>query len=146
MSFFRSAAVRGLCPPGCFDFLVMADRKSKNSRNLVQSARFKRDGGRSSRKCPSYIRCSQRKMSQFFSGFRRKPAHTKTQQGTDKASEHNGRKVFLPVSTGGVNFVFYPLSSIHFTSSLFAPTSFFASASATNRVFCPPGMGGYKKE
>ena len=51
-------------------------------------------------------------MSQF-SIFCRKAAHTKTQQITDKASEHNGRKLFSRVSIGGVNFICYPLSYIN---------------------------------
>ena len=59
---------------------------------------------------------------QVFFGLCRKLARTKTQQISDKASKHNGRKVFLQLSTGGVNFIFYTLSSIKFTSSLFAAT------------------------
>ena len=77
---------------------------------------------------------------QVFSGFRRKLAHTKTQQRTDKSSKHTGCTVFTRVSSGGVNFVFYPLSYLHFISSLFAPTSLFASASATAGV--PPTPRG----
>ena len=76
----------------------------------------------------------------FFFGFRRKLACTKPQQSTDKASEHNGRTVFTRVSSGGVNFVFYPLSSLHFTSSIFVPTLLFASAYATSRVCLLPGL------
>ena len=52
-------------------------------------------------------------------------------QSTDKASEYNMCKVFSRVSKVGVNFVLYPLSSIHFTSSLIAETSLFASAFGT---------------
>ena len=58
-----------------------------------------------------------------FPWFCRKLARTKTQQSTDKASKYNGRKVFSRVSIDGVNFVFYPLSSINFNSSLFAANS-----------------------
>ena len=36
---------------------------------------------------------------------------------TYKASKHDMRTVFLRASRGGVNFFFYPSSSIHFTSS-----------------------------
>ena len=61
-------------------------------------------------------------------GYRRKLTCTKTEQSTDKASEHNGRTVFMRVLTGGgVNYVFYLLFPLHFTSSLFAPTSRFSS-------------------
>ena len=73
-----------------------------------------------------------------FFGFCREIAHTKIQQSTDRASKHNGRTVFTCVSTGRVNFVFNPLSSIYSTSSLFAPTSLFASSFATHRVRPPP--------
>ena len=67
------------------------------------------------------------KMSPVFFGVCRKLARTKTQQITDKACKHNGRTVFLRVLTcGGVNFVFYTLSSLSFTSSIFAPTSLFS--------------------
>ena len=71
----------------------------------------------------------------------RKLAHTKTKQGTDKASEHNGRTLFLRdfllltrTLTGLMSTSSYHLSSIHYTSSQFAPTYLFASASATDRV------------
>ena len=67
----------------------------------------------------------------------------KTEQSTEKAREHNGSTVFLHVSTGGSNSVFYLLSSINFISSLFAPTYFFASAS--NRVHCSLGLGGHSR-
>ena len=61
-------------------------------------------------------------------GFCRKLARTKTQQGTDKASEHNGRTVFswaLVFHTHQQKWrqFFYPLSSLCITSSPFAPTS-----------------------
>ena len=81
---------------------------------------------------------SQRKMSIYIFGFHRKLAGTKTQQSTDKASKYNGRTVFMYVSTCGVNFVFYLLSSIYITYSLFAPTSLFESIFATDRVRHPP--------
>ena len=79
-----------------------------------------------------------------FSGFIfcRKLARTKTQQCTDKSSENNGHKVFsrdfvllMRASTGVMSTLSYHLSSIHYTSSPFAPTSLFTSASATDRVF-----------
>ena len=63
----------------------------------------------------------------FIFEFRRKIAYTKTQQGTDKLSEHNERKVFSRVSTGGVNFFLYLLSYIYYTSYLFAATYLLAS-------------------
>ena len=73
--------------------------------------------------------------------FFRKLARTKTQQGTDKASEHKGRTVFLwafvfltCASIGVMSTLYYHLSSIHYTSSLFAPTYLFVSAYATGRV------------
>ena len=68
------------------------------------------------------------------------------QKSTDKISQRNGRKVFSCISIGGVNFVFYLLYSIHFTSSLFAPTPIFASASSTYRVRRHPGRGRHKRE
>ena len=49
----------------------------------------------------------------------------KTEQSIEKANKNNGHKVFLCISTGSVNFVLYPLSSINFTSSLFSKTSLF---------------------
>ena len=67
---------------------------------------------------------------------------TKNQQNIYKESEHNGRTVFMRVSSGGVNFVFYPLSSINFTSSLFATTYLFTSASDTAGVPPPPDRMG----
>ena len=88
-------------------------------------------------------------MSRFFFGSCRKLARTKTQQITYKASKHNGRTVFLRVlKGGGVNFFFYPLSSIRFTSSLFPPPSlfylfhrarYFHCCCEQNRVYVPPG-------
>ena len=59
-----------------------------------------------------------------FSGFifRKKLTRTKTQQGTDKAIQHNGCTVFfwrfglLHVSTEVVSTFFYHLSSLVFTS------------------------------
>ena len=96
------------------------------------------------------------KFPRFLSfGFFRKIAWTKTQQGTDKASEHNGHAVFLRdlillmrALTGVVSNLYYRLSSIHYTSSPFLLTSFFVSASATNRVrhhrqIKPPTMTEY---
>ena len=47
---------------------------------------------------------------------------------TEKASEHNGRTVFLHVSTGGVNFVFHPLSFILY--------SFYFLVICNNFPFC----------
>ena len=74
---------------------------------------------------------------------------TKTQQGTDKAGEHNGRTVFpralvllARTSAGVVSTSSYHLSSLYFTSSQFAPTSLFVSAFATDRVRRPLGSGG----
>ena len=78
-----------------------------------------------------------------FSGFVfcRKLARTKTQQGIDKVIKHNSYTstswdlIFLTCkSTGVVSNSPYHLSSLRYTSSPFAPTSHFASASATNRV------------
>ena len=73
-----------------------------------------------------------------FFGFCSKLTRTKTQQSTDKASENNWRTVFKRVSSGGVNFVFYPLSYLHFTSSLFAPTYLLASSPTNTGVRRPP--------
>ena len=64
-----------------------------------------------------------------FSGFCRKLVRTKNQQLKEKLREYNGRKVFPRVSKGVVTFVLYTLSSIHYTYSLFATTSIFASTS-----------------
>ena len=75
-------------------------------------------------------RCSQKKMSQFFSEFSgklraRKPNKAQTKLANITCVHYF--LLFLRVSTCGVNFVHYPLSSIYFTSSLFAPTSLFSS-------------------
>ena len=78
-------------------------------------------------------------------GFCRKLAHTNPQQITVKGSEHNTRTLFSRVSTGGDNFVLYPLSSINFTSSLFLPNYIFASASAIYKLRCPLGSVGHAK-
>ena len=71
-------------------------------------------------------------------GFLRTLACKKTEQGTDKASEHSGHTVFsralvllTRVSTGLESTSSYHLSSINYTFSLFLPTSLFVSASAT---------------
>ena len=68
---------------------------------------------------------------QGFFGFRRKLARTKTQQSTDKASDHNGRTVFLwalvlntRVSTGVVSTSSYHLSSIYSLHFLTICTNF----------------------
>ena len=90
-----------------------------------------------------YIRGAFHDQFPGFSGFGfcRKLARTKTQQGTHKASEHNGRTVFsrdlvllMHASTGVISTLSYHLSSIHYTSSQFSPTSLFASSSATDRL------------
>ena len=59
-----------------------------------------------------------------FPGFQATYMH-KTQQITDKPIKHNGRKVFLRISAGGVKLIVYALLSLHFSSSLFVKTSFF---------------------
>ena len=81
----------------------------------------------------------------FFPVFHKKRLRTKPQEIIDKASNHNGFKVVLRLPTGGVNFVFYPLSYICFTSSLFVVISLFASSPATNRVFHPPAWEVIRK-
>ena len=91
---------------------------------------------------------------------------TKTQQITDKAREHNGCAVFsralvllTRASTGVVSNSFYPLSSIHYTSSQYTPTSPFRlchrnqqsvlppteHASTTDRVLRPLGLVVYDR-
>ena len=50
-------------------------------------------------------------------------------------------KLWLCISTCGVNFVFYPLSATHFTSSPFALNYLFDIASATSRVHWSPRTG-----
>ena len=78
----------------------------------------------------------------FFFRFRRKLARTKTQQSTDKVSEHNGRTVFswaliflTRSSTGVVSTSPYHLSSIFITlPHNLHQLPIFASASVTNRV------------
>ena len=53
---------------------------------------------------------------------------TKTKKITDKAGKLNRFTVFMCVLTVGcVRFVFYHLPSLHFTSSVFVPTSLFSS-------------------
>ena len=71
----------------------------------------------------------------FFIFFR-KLMHTKTKEVTDKYIEHNMCTVISCVSTGGINFILYHLSSIHFTSSLFVPNFPFAFTPA--RLCRPP--------
>ena len=89
---------------------------------------------------------------QFFFGFCRKLARTKTQQGTDKASEHNWHTVFSQdlVLHGHLQercqlclIIIYPLF-ITLPHNLLQ-TSLFASASVTNRVLCPLGLGRHAK-
>ena len=77
----------------------------------------------------------------FFWGF---TGNLRTRKPNKSQTKWSNITVFLHGSTGGVNFAFYPLSSLHFTSSLFEPTSLFASATAG--VCPPPGPGGHKKE
>ena len=85
-------------------------------------------------------------MSRFFLRFCGKLACKKTQQITDKSSEHNRRTVLTRVSSGGVKFVFYPLPFLHFTSSLFASTPLCASATTEVRPTPPcPAQSGIRK-
>ena len=60
-------------------------------------------------------------MSQFFRiSQENQIACTKTEQIIEKDIKHNGRTLLtLRLTGGGVNFVFYHLSSLHFTSSLY---------------------------
>ena len=83
----------------------------------------------------SYTSCSQQIIS-HFSGIIRKLACAKTKQSTEKASENNERTLFSRLSAGGVNFIFYTLSSLNFTSSLFWTTSFFSSFHWERYWFC----------
>ena len=76
-----------------------------------------------------YTGFSQKKIS--FPVFFSKHVCIKTKQSTDKPSKHNDCTLFLRISTGDVNFVFYPLSSFNFISSLFPTNSLFDSATAT---------------
>ena len=66
-------------------------------------------------------RCIQKKMSHICFELCRKLT------STYKGSKYDEHTVFLCVPTCGVNFFFYPLSSLHFNSSIFAPTSLFSS-------------------
>ena len=52
-------------------------------------------------------------MSHIFVRILQETCFQKNPTNTEKASKHNERIVFLRVSTGGVNFVFYTLSTIH---------------------------------
>ena len=65
------------------------------------------------------------KMSQFIWIFQENRMH-ENQKITDKVSKHNGCTLFSTivssVSIGGVKFVFYLLSYLNFTSSLFVQT------------------------
>ena len=94
------------------------------------------------RKIPRHSReykVQSEKNPQFW-GFCRKLACTKIRKNIYKARKHNRRTVPFCISTGGFNFVFYPLSSLNFNFSLFAPTYLFVSAIAT------PSPDGYKKQ
>ena len=73
--------------------------------------------------------------------FFRIPQETCAQENPTKH-----RQLFTRVSSGGVKFFFYTLSSLDFTSSIFSPTSISSSASATARVNHPPGLDGHKKK
>ena len=88
---------------------------------------------------PKYYLQSAKNVPGFFSESSLNSCTQKTNKYIiDKGSKHKWRKLFLRVSTVCVNFVFYPLSSTYFTSSLFVPTYFFDSASASDRVRrCP---------
>ena len=79
-------------------------------------------------------------MTQFFADFSGNSRLKKNQQIKDKGSKQNGDTLFGVVSIADVNFVFYPVSSIHFNSLLFAPTSLFVSVSTniTNGVRLHP--------
>ena len=87
-------------------------------------------------------------------GFRRKLARTKTQQGTQTKRANSIFAGFGPayarINRSGVNFVSNHLSSIHYTSSQFLPTSLFASASVSaparercHRQSTPPPLTEY---
>ena len=59
----------------------------------------------------------------IFFGFCRKLTSTKTEQITKKESKHNVHTLFLRILTGGdINFIFYVLSYLNFTSPLFVLT------------------------
>ena len=77
---------------------------------------------------------------QVFLRFFRNLVHKINQHKKDKVSEHNRRKVFVRVPTGGVKFVFYPSSSFNFNSSLFS-TSLVSFSFTTIGVRCPPHTG-----
>ena len=69
----------------------------------------------------------------------------KNKKRTERTIERRGSAVLSRVSIGGVNFVLYYLSYIHFPYSQFAPIPLFASISATVRILNPLGLGGYAK-
>ena len=84
-------------------------------------------------------------------GFAGNARTKKTQQGTEKLSEHNRHTLFsrdfvliMRASTGVVSTLFYGLCSLSFISSQFTPTSIFSSASVIVRP--PPLWDGHKKE
>ena len=78
------------------------------------------------------------KCPRCFFGFCRKLTRTKKQQSTYKAIGHNGHTVRTRVSSGGIKFVFYLLSFLHFTSSIFASISLLDFTSTTARLLPPP--------
>ena len=80
--------------------------------------------------------CSQQNISQIFSGF----AGNLRAQKPNKAQTKRVNIIYsiFCISTGGVNFFFYPVSSLNFSSSLFSPTYLFSSASVTAVVHPPP--------
>ena len=68
---------------------------------------------------------SEKNVRVLFFRFDRKRMHKKTQQSTDKASEHNRCTVLYTALfhiLTGVNFAFYPVSYVSGTSSLFVST------------------------
>ena len=89
----------------------------------------------------SYTTFSHQYTSRFLDFSGNLLAQNPNKSQTNKAIEHNRRTLFSRVmvllmheSKVVASTLFYPLYSMHYSSSQFAPTSLFSSASVTNIV------------
>ena len=88
------------------------------------------------------------KYPDYFSGFAGNSRAQNPNIAQTKRANITGVHYLRAYQSCGFNFVFYPLSYLNFTTSLFAPTPLFAPTSATTGVHPPPRSCscGYKKE
>ena len=97
---------------------------------------------------PRYTRCSQQKMSQFFSDFTGNLCAWKPNKAETKQVNKIWHTVFSNIFAriNRCQLCIYHLYSLYFTYPLFAPTSLFVSVSATDIMHRPTVPGRHSKE